>query len=228
MEKADKPKNVILLERDYSSNEEIVNKENVNQGLAKKLATLFNGHFCDWESDEDKLNKVLIECLKNLLEAINYKEDYSSFRYKDLNKEINSYILIYTDKSLQNKFMDLLLKTKYFFNYNKIKDNFYEIKYEKTLKDNTKLSFKILLKLVNNDYFDDSECNIFLYDINDDESYNSIKNLIRRVIETNGPKFKKIYELFSLNTNKNLEDEINDKIKKGKNLAYEIGLIFHY
>ena len=216
MEKQDKPKNVIIIETDYSSNEEKVDPE-----YAKKLANLFNGYFCDWNCDEEQLNQVLSKCLKNLLEAYNYIDDYSSFKYKELNKEINSYILVYGDKSSQNTFIDILLKS-YDFNYTKIKDNFYEIKYEKEM-DNNKLSFKIILKLVNNEFFYDSECNIFLYDINKEESFNSIKNLIRGLIRTNGAKFIKIYEFLSLNTTSKSENQIKDKIIKGKNMAYEIG-----
>ena len=222
MEDTDKPKNVIILESKFSKDEDIINEEKVDRESSKKLTALFNGHFCDYDCDEEKLNQVLSECLKNILESYNYLDDYSSFKYKDLSKEINSYIIVFGDKSIQNTFLDMLLKSTNIFKYKKIKDNFYEINYEKAYKDDKKIHFKIILKLANNEYFYDSECNLFLYDLNNDKSYDSIKNLIRGIIKTNGPKFKKIYELLSFKSTSNKEDEI-EKIKKGKNLAYEIG-----
>ena len=226
MDEEDKPKNVIIIETDNSSNEELFKEEKLNQESAKKLSDLFNAHFCDSECDEEKLYQVLNQCLKKLLEVYNYTDDYSTFKYKDIKKEIHSYILIYGDKSSQTEFLDILLKSKFFPDYKKIKSNIYEIKYEKTTKDNNKLSFKILLKLVNNDCYYDSECNIFLYDINKVQSYNSLKNIIREFIKTNGPKFKRIYELFAINDISNNEDKIKDEIKKGKNLSYELGANF--
>jgi hypothetical protein len=125
--------------------------------------------------------------------------------------------------------LNILLNSKCDFGYKKIKDNFYEIHYSKLINDNS-FSFKIILKLVNSEYFYDSECNIFLYDVNNRDSYSSIRNLIRGLIKTNGAKFKKIYELFALNTdpNTNVQDENDIKIKEGKNIAYEIGANFSY
>ena len=111
MDEEDKPKNVIIIETDYSSNDEIIYEEKVDQEGAKKLATLFNARFCDWECDVEQINLVLSECLKKLLEIYNYTDDYSSFKGRELSKEINSYILIYGDKSTQTTFLDLLLKS---------------------------------------------------------------------------------------------------------------------
>ena len=222
-----KPKNIIIIERDYTEKDEMNYEEKVDSKEGEKLANLFNGYFCDSETDEEKLNEILNECLNNLLKIYNYVDDYSSFKYKELNKEINSFILIYGDKNSQQKFLYILLQSKCNFNYKKIKDNFYEIKYDKIINDN-KLSFKIILKLVSNEYNYDSECNILLYDINELASYNSIKNLIRRLIKTNGAKFKKIYNLISLNNSSTplSGEENNNQIKEGKNLALEIGAKF--
>jgi hypothetical protein len=81
---------------------------------------------------------------------------------------------------------------------------------------------------MNNDDYNDSECNILLYDINKKESYDLIKELIRMLIKKNSAKVKKIYNLFSLNSNTKIiqENDNNDQIKKGKDLACEIGANF--
>ena len=228
LEETDKPKNIIIMERDYTEKGKSNNEEKVDSNSIKEITNLFNSYFCDYKADEEKLTQVLNECLNNLLQQYNYIDDYSSFKYKELNKEIDSYVLVYGDKSSQNTFVDILLKSECNFQYKKIKDNFYEIKYEKILNDK-ELSFKITLKLVNSEYLYDSECNILLYDINNNESFNSLKTLIRYLIKTNGPKFKKIYQIFSLNsatTHISEEEENNEKIKEGKILAYEIGANF--
>ena len=222
-----KPKNIIIIERDYTQNDEMNYEEKVDSKEGEKLANLFNGYFCDVGTDEEKLTEILNECLNKLLKINNYVDDYSSFKYKELNKEVNSFILIYGDKNSQQKFLYILLQSKCNFNYKKIKDNFYEIKYDKIINDN-KLSFKIILKLVSNEYNYDSECNILLYDINELKSYNSIKNLIRRLIKTNGAKFKKLYNLIALNNSSTPLSRKEDisQIKEGKNLASEIGANF--
>ena len=227
LEEKDKPKQLIILERDYALKEKTNEKKEVNPFDVEQLKNLYNAYFCNYNDDEEKLTQILSNCLNNILEINNYIEDYTTFKFKELNKEINIYILIYGDKMSQNSFIDLLIKSKSNFIYKKIKDNFYELKYGKMI-DNNNVSFKIILKLVNNEYYYDSECNILLYDINSIESYNSIRNLIRGLIVTNGVKFKKIYKLFPLNnSSKHIsENENNNKIKEGKNLAYEIGADF--
>ena len=228
LEEMDKPKNIIIMERDYTEKGKNNSEEKVDSNSIKEITNLFKAYFCDYRADEEKLTQVLNECLNNLLQQYNYIDDYSSFKYKELNKEIDSYVLVYGDKSSQNTFIDILLKSECNFQYKKIKDNFYEIKYEKIL-NGKELSFKITLKLVNSEYLYDSECNILLYDINNNESFNSLKTLIRYLIKTNGPKFKKIYQIFSLNsatTHISEEEENNEKIKEGKILAYEIGANF--
>ena len=226
LEDKEKPKQLILLERKYTFKEN-TKEEKVEPFTVEKFKNLFNSYFCNYNDDEEKLTQILNKCLNNILKINNYIDDYTPFKYKELNKEINIYILIYGDKLSQNTFMDMLIKTKNNYIYKKIKDNFYEIKYGKII-DNNKLAFKIILKLVNNEYYYDSECNILLYDINSNESYNSIRNLIRGLIVTNGAKFKKIYRLFPLNSSSKpfSENENNNKIKEGKNLAYEIGADF--
>ena len=224
LEEMDKPKNIIIMERDYTEKGKNNSEEKVDSNSIQELIKLFNAYFCDYKADEEKLIQVLNECLKNLLKQYNYIDDYSSFKFKELNKEIDNYILIYGDKSSQNTFLDILLNSECNFQYKKIKDNFYEIKYVK-MKDNNILSFKIIIKLVNNECFYDSECNILLYDINDTKSFNSIQKLIRGLISHNSPKFKKLYQLISLNSSNSpiSEEENNVKIKEGKILAYEIG-----
>ena len=226
LEEIDKPKSIIVIEREYTSKgEHLVSR--INSNLGQELANLFNGYFGDYETDEEKLTQILAKCLENLKTINNYIDDYSSFKFKELNKEINSFILIYGDKDSQNTFLNMLLKSNCNFDYKKIKDNFYEIKYRKIVGEDN-FSFKIILKLMNNEYYYDSECNILLYNMNDKNSLSSIKGLIRGLIVTNKPKFKKIYNLFSLNSGESQisEEEKINKLKEGKNLAYEIGANF--
>ena len=183
-EENDRPKNIILIERDYTynnNNEEINYGEKVNVSSAKELAELFNAYFCDYSTDENDLNEIFLKCLEKLIKIYNITDDYSSFKYKESNQEVNSFILIYGDEESQNKFLQLLLKSESNFNYKKIKDNFYEVKYDKIINGNI-LRFKIILKLVSIGNTYDSECNFFLYDFNNNESFNLIKGLIRTII----------------------------------------------
>ena len=230
-EENDKPKNIILIERDYTynnnNNEEINYGEKVNVSSAKELAELFNAYFCDYSTDENDLNEIFLKCLEKLIKIYNITDDYSSFKYKESNQEVNSFILIYGDEESQNKFLQLLLKSESNFNYKKIKDNFYEVKYDKIINGNI-LRFKIILKLVSIGNTYDSECNFFLYDFNNNESFNLIKGLIRTIILNNSAKFKKIYNLFSLNSSTTplTKDEENYLKERGKMLATEIGADF--
>ena len=63
----------------------------------------------------------------------------------------------------------------------RINEELCEIKYKKTTKDNDNktISFSVILKLIDFDCLYDSECNIFLYDLNKHENYGTMKNLIR-------------------------------------------------
>ena len=228
-EEKDRPKNIILIERDYTynNNEEITYEEKVNVSSAKELAKLFDAYFCDYSTDENDLNEIFLKCLEKLIKIYNITDDYSSFKYKESNQEVNCFILIHGEKKLQDKFLQLLLKSESNFNYKKIKDSYYEVKYDKIINGNT-LKFKIILKLVTigNNY--DSECNFFLYDFIDNDSFNLIKGLIRTIISNNSAKFKKIFNLFSLNfsTTPLTEDEENNLKERGKMLATEIGADF--
>ena len=131
LEIEDKPKNIIIIERDYTQNNEMNHEEKVDPKEGENLANLFNGFFCDIQADEEKLNQILNKCINNLLKINNYIDDYSSFKFKKSNNEVNSFILIYGDKNSQELFLDILLHSNCNYNYKKIKDNFYEIKYEK-------------------------------------------------------------------------------------------------
>ena len=224
LEEIDKPKNIILIERNYGPENVEEGKDIVDINEAKKLSKLFSGTFCDLKTTEELLSNVLIKCLDNLKVIYNYNDDYSQYKLKIFRKEINCYLLIFGDKESQHLFVKELLNSKCNFNYKKIKEKFYEIKYERVINKN-KYNFKITLKLTDQDYYYDSECNILLYDINKIESYNAIKDIINGLIANNSPKFKKIYNLFSLNSTPTQisENENNIKIMEGKNLAFEIG-----
>ena len=227
LEENDRPKTIIIIERDYIPKDGVTEVETVNENAGKELANLFNGHFCDHEADELKLTMVLKECVDQLIKIYNYNIDYIYFKYKELDKEINCLIFLYGDKQSQDIIIKKLLESKSNNEYKKTDECSYEIKHEIN-KDNKKYSFKIKLKIMNIEDYYDSECNILLYDINQNESYNLIKNLIRGIVVKNDSKLKKIYSLFTLNFDltKISGNENNDKIKEGKMLAYEIGANF--
>ena len=222
MDENDRPKNIILIERDYWK-DDLVAK--VDQNSAKKLAKLFNGYFYDCETNENDLNLIFNEFLEKLLSKYSLNNDFSLFKFKEFNNEVKCFMQLYGDKDSQNTFLNLLLKSKCNFDYKQIKDNFYEVKYVKTI-NGIPTKFQILLKLIKIEYYYDSECNILLYNQNENESYSLIKKIIRLLIKNNGAKFKKIYNLFSLNPNLTPNDENDEKIMQGKNIASEIGANF--
>ena len=223
-EEVDRPKNIILIERNYGPENLENEKDIVDINEAKKLSDLFSSTFCDLKTDEESLSNILIKCVDNLKAIYNYNDDYSQYKLKIFQNDINCYLLIFGDKESQNLFVKELLNSKCNFSYKKIKENFYEINYVRVLNDK-KYNFKITLKMMDQDYYYDSECNILLYDINKNESFNSIKDIVNGLIANNSPKYKKIYNLFSLNSTPNpiSENENKNKVKEGKNLAFEIG-----
>ena len=224
LEENDRPKNIIIIERDYFEMFSNILNQKIDTNSGKELAVKFNGHFCDCKTDEEKLTIVLSECVDKLLKIKNYKIDYSFFKYKELNKQIDCNISVYGDKISQETFLKILLESK--LNYRNIKNNTYEIIYE-LVKDGNKYSFKVLLNLMDIEYYYDSECNILIYDINKTESYNSIRSLIRQIIIHNEAKFKKSYNLFPFNFDeKPISEEENNLIKEGKILASELGANF--
>ena len=225
LEENDRPKNIIVIERDYIEMFPNNISQKVDSNSGKELAQKFNGYFCDYETDEEKLTIVLSECVDKLLKINNYKFDYSFFKYKQLNKRIDCNISVYGDKISQETFLRILLESK--LNYRNIKKNTYEIIYE-LAKDGNNYSFKVLLNLMNIDYYYDSECNILIYDINKIESYNLIRSLIRKLVVHNESKFKKSYNLFPFNFDNTpfSENENNNLIKEGKILASELGANF--
>ena len=224
LEEIDKPKNIILIERNYGPENVADGKDIIDINEAKQLSKLFSSTFCDLNTTEKLLSNVLIKCVDNLKVIYNFSDDYSQYKLKIFKNEIIFDLLIFGDKESQNLFVKELLNSNCNFIHKRIKENFYEINYERVINEN-KYNFKIALKLIDKDYYYDSECNILLYDINKIESYNLIKDIINRLIANNHPKFKKIYNLFSLNFTQTQisEKENNIKIKEGKNLAFEIG-----
>ena len=224
IEEQNRPKNIILIERDYSLDNEIYYAKKVDVNSAKNLTKLFNGYFCDYETNENDLNLILKEQLEKLFIKYNYIEDYNLFKSKENNNEVSCFINFYGDKESQEKFVALLMSKCNFDLSKGYNSNLYEVYYETTIKGN-KTKYKLTLKLIGIEYSYDSECNILLYDVNKNESYNFIKNKIRQLIENNDSKSKKIYNLIALNYNeKKIQDnEENENIKKGENLASEIG-----
>ena len=126
LEEDDKPKSIILIEFDNNSREsyiEDITPEKIDRNSVENLKKLFNGYFYSVDENEEKLDGILKECVNNLKNIYNLEEDYSSFKYIDLDKEINSLILMYGDMEIQKNFMLLLLESNPDYNHKKIKDN---------------------------------------------------------------------------------------------------------
>ena len=227
-EEIDKPKNIILIERNYAqgNGENDIDIVDVNEAI--NFSKLLSSTFCDLNTDEELLNKILVECVDKLIVINNYNDDYSQYKLKIFKNEINCYLLIFGDNDSQNLFLKEFLLSNCEFKYKRIKDNFYEINYKRNINEK-EYNFKITLKLMAQENYYDSECNILLYDINKNESYNSIRKIIRGLISNNDSNLKKIFNLFSLNSSPNTikEKDDNNRIKEGKNLAYEIGANYH-
>ena len=221
LEEKDKPKNIIIIEFDYTSKDSAIK---IDSNDSQQIKTLFKGYFYNNKDSDEKLTDILKECLKNLINIYNFEENYKYF-YDFQSDNIIIDLLIYGEKELQNLFIKIILDSKFYLEYTKLEDNFYEIKYSKE-KNNVVSNFKIKLKIMKKG----SICNIsssiiLLYDINDKESYNSIEKIIREYILLNGPKFIKIFNIVSINTiSGNIKYNENDiEIKNGKYLSDELG-----
>ena len=227
-EEIDKPKNIILIERNYAQGNGENNIDIIDVNEAIEFSKLLSSTFCDLNTDEELLNKILVECVDKLIAIYNYNDDYSQYKLKIFKNEINCYLLLFGDNESQNLFLKEFLKSNCEFKYKKIKDNFYEINYTKNINEK-EYNFKIMLKLMAQENYYDSECNILVYNINKNESYNLIRKIIRGLIANNDSNLKKIFNLFSLNSSPTAinENEVNNRIKEGKNLAYEIGANYH-
>ena len=74
LEENDKPKNIIIIEFNYISsnlyNEEITiapdNVDRNSRNSVENLKNLFNGYFYSTHENEEKLNRILKECVNNL------------------------------------------------------------------------------------------------------------------------------------------------------------------
>ena len=136
MEENNRPKNIILIERDYSLVNEINYGVKVNVNMAKNLNKLFNGNFYDYKTNENDLNLILKEQLEKILK-FNYIEDYNLFKSKGNNNEIICLIHLYGDKESQKNFMKLLLSSKCDFDfYKRYNDNLYEVIYSIIINGN--------------------------------------------------------------------------------------------
>lgn len=186
-EEEDKPKNIIIIEFGNNFNEINKTKDNNN---SEEIQKLFKGHFYNYNNNDNykKLLKILNECVNNLKKIYNFNEDYKFFNEikLELNKEVNISLLIYGKNQLQKKFIKILLESN-IFQYKTLNNNLYEIKYKKII-DNNNINFKINLNL-NDRFLCNYISNIILYDINNKESYESIKKTIREYIDENGSEF---------------------------------------
>ena len=226
LEEEDKPKNIIIIEFGNNFNEINKTKDNNN---SEEIQKLFKGHFYNYNNNDNykKLSKILNECVNNLKKIYNFNEDYKFFNEikLELNKEVNISLLIYGKNQLQKKFIKILLESN-IFQYKTLNNNLYEIKYKKII-DNNNINFKINLNL-NDRFLCNSISNIILYDINNKESYESIKKTIREYIDENGSEFKQIFYIFAINFNNDfiIYNENELKIQNGLNLSYELGANF--
>ena len=157
MEEKNRPKNIFVMERDYSSVNAINNWVKVDVNSAKNLTKLFNGNFYDYKTNVDDLNLILKEELEKLLIKYDYNDDYNLFRSKRNDNKVDCLMHLYGDKESQKNFMKLLLSSKCDFEfYKRYNDNLYEVIYSIIINGNT-IKYQLVLKLVNIEYYYDSE-----------------------------------------------------------------------
>ena len=227
-EEKNRPKKIILIDFDCNSTNK--NNEKTEFNGLDDIQKLFNGYYFYSKDSEEKLLEIFQQCVVDLKAIYDFKENYCF--YDDIkiekNKDINIFMLIYGNKELENIFLKILLESKCNFECRQMMDNYYELKYSNKI-NKKEYNFMIRVNMLGkeNSYFN-SISNILLYDINNEDSFNETRNIVKEYITTNGPSYQQIINIFALNTNPSIitETENNDKIKKGKNLAYEIGADF--
>lgn len=215
-----KPINVIIVESNNN-----IDFKYIDSDEGKKISELYNGFFCDSNTNEESFEKILINCIDKLRKIYNTENNLFDYKLKDKSKELNyHHIAIYGHNDIKNTFITNLLKLECNVDYQKEKDSMYIINYKN--KDNNNKNYnKIIIELVKEkDYIVGSQCSLFLYDEKKLETYNLIRNIIRAHILNHGAKYKKIYKLFSINTNNSSNKEVT--FKDGKDLAKEIGADF--
>ena len=233
LDESNKPINIIILERNTTNSTGNKNKNKVDINDGKKMSELYGGLFCDSNINASEFfENIFVKCINNL-KAIYDTENYNLFCYElkqgdDINMNMNYNITICGNNEYKNLFLKHFLKLKCNHDFERKKDDFYVIHYKNVI-NKKEVNLKINLELVNEiDYYKySSQCYIFLYDKNKIETFNSIRDIIRAHILFNGAKYKKIYKLLSLNNNNLLnQNEIDEDIYEGKDLAKEIGASF--
>ena len=228
-EEKDKPKKIIMIEFGNNSISKNEGYENNEASPLDEIQKLFNGYHYYYKDSEDKLLEIFQKCVLDLKVIYGFSENYTY--YDDIkideNKSINIFILLYGNKELENTFLQNLLQSKCNFEYQKFLNNFYELTYSKVIGNNN-YNFIIRLNMMDKENFFNSISSIILYDINNEESFNEIRNIVKEYITTNGPRYQQIFNIISLNTTSKIisESENDDKVQKGKNLSYEMGATF--
>ena len=64
LEEKDKPKNIIIIEFDYTSKDSAIK---IDSNDSQQIKTLFKGYFYNNKDSDEKLTDILKECLKNLI-----------------------------------------------------------------------------------------------------------------------------------------------------------------
>ena len=224
-EEKDKPKTIVIIEFDYTTQGYDEKIESPNE-----IQKLFNAYFYSNKDSEEKLIEIFQKCIVDLKKIYNFEENFSYYEDVQLveNKYLDIFILIYGNKELLNLFLKILFESKCNFKYQKFLDNFYELRYSKTI-NNINKDFIIRLNLMEkepNCY--NSICNILLYDINNEDSFKETRRIVEEYIATDGPKYEQIMNIFSINSGPNTitENDKNVKVNNGKNLSYEMGASF--
>ena len=208
-EEKDKPKTIIIIEFDYTTQGYDEKIESPNE-----IQKLFNAYFYSNKDSEEKLIEIFQKCIVDLKKIYNFEENFSYYEDVQLveNKYLDIFILIYGNKELLNLFLKILFESKCNFKYQKFLDNFYELRYSKTINN------------INKDFI----IRLILYDINNEDSFKETRRIVEEYIATDGPKYEQIMNIFSINSGPNTitENDKNDKINNGKNLSYEMGASF--
>ena len=228
-EEKDKPKKIIMIEFGCNSISKNEDYENTETSPLDEIQKLYNGYHYYHKDSEEKLLEIFQKCVLDLKLIYGFCENYRY--YDDIkiveNNKVDIFILLYGNKEIENTFLQMLLESKCNFQHNKFLDNFHELKYSKTINNNN-YNFIIRLNMMDKENCFNSIASILLYDINNEESFNETRSIVKEYITTNGPRCQQIFNIISINTTPNIisEFENNEEIQRGKYLSYEMGATF--
>jgi len=202
-----------IFEKKNEKNEDGFLKNKINE--LNKYTELYGCLICDFNTNEEIFEDILIKCINKLKKAYN-NESYDLFRSKinDKSNKCKCQLSIYGNRDIQDLFIKNLLKLKCNSDYRKINENYFAINY-KYEENNKNMNFHITLELMKErDYCNESQCNIYLFDPQKKDTFTLIDNAMKFHISNYGVKYKKLYRLFSVRNNNCLNEESKALAKK--------------